>query len=869
MKYLYIKTIAFLITFLLAAIAGANDKISLSPLPCEIISLDNGMKVILSEKHDSSAVAVYAYVKTGGIYEGKYLGCGVSHYLEHLVSGGTTKNRTEQESNMLLKKTGDRVNAYTSLDHTCYHIKTTRDHWKTAADLISDWLANCAFDTNEVQREKGVIVQEIKMGEEEPGRAMWKLFQETIFLKNEARIPIIGYEEDFKSVTRDEIIDYYSRRYVANNMIIVIVGDVYRSELDDVLKSTFAKVKRGRDMQWLLTPEPKMISSRKAVKRFNVQKAHVEIGFPSIKLNDPDLYSLDLFAKVAASGNSSPLVKKIKDEKQLVYSISAGSWTPSYVRGVFTISFTCDETNVNKAVEAILAELELMKNNPFDNKNIERARRQILVSHFSNLQTVGSIAGEIGGNMISLGDPNFGVKYIAELQKVTKNDLMHVAKKYFDTNAMVFVALLPEKNAVKKEIIEKIAKLENTFNFKKHSLNNGITVVTRANNSVPLVAFSLQLQGGLAYETIDNNGISALVAGMLTKGTPSRSADEIAQTIEQLGASLSYGANRDSISGSSRCLPVDVPTIIDLLSDTLLNSSFPKDELEKKKRLTLSAIAAQKESWSREGFNNFTEMFFENSPFAMQTIGSTGAVTRLDVEKLKKYHTKILQPSNIVIAVAGNFDETKIIKLLNEKIGGFNASASPMPKPTDISSIANNQIIKKTSPRSQATVVLGLQAPNTLSPERYPFLIMQKYISGFGGPLFRALRGENDLVYATFAFTVLEPEAGALVMMAQCYPENAAKVFNEMTNIAVEVSLTPLSEKSLMLAKNATLIPYQLNRQTIQSIAGSAAVWEYRGKGANFGKEFADRINDVTSKDILDFAKKYFDKWTCVMTMPK
>ncbi len=869
MKYLHIKTIAFLITFLLAVIAGANDKISLSPLPCEIISLDNGMKVILSEKHDSSAVAVYAYVKTGGIYEGKYLGCGVSHYLEHLVSGGTTKNRTEQESNILLKETGDRVNAYTSLDHTCYHIKTTRDHWKTAADLISDWLANCAFETNEVQREKGVIVQEIKMGEEEPGRAMWKLFQETLFLKNEARVPIIGFEEDFKSVTRDEIIDYYSRRYVANNMIVVIVGDVYRSELDEILKSTFAKVKRGRDMQWLLTPEPKMISSRKSVKRFNVQKAHVEIGFPSIKLNDPDLYSLDLFAKVAASGNSSPLVKKIKDEKQLVYSISAGSWTPSYVRGVFTISFTCDETNVNNAANAIIAELESLKNIPFDDEDVERARRQIIVSHFSSLQTVGSIAGEIGGNMISLGDPNFGVKYISELQKVTKNDLMRVANKYFDTNAMVFVALLPEKNSVEEISESKIVKAENTFNFKKHSLNNGITILTRANNSVPLVAFSLQLQGGLAYETKNNNGISALMAGMLTKGTPSRSADEIAQTIERLGASLSYGANRDSISGSANCLPVDVPTIVDLLSDTLLTPSFPKDELEKKKRLTLSAIVAQKDSWTREGFNNFTEIFFDNSPFAMQTIGSTAAVTRLTVEKLKDFHAKVLQPSNIVIAVSGDFDENKIVRLLNKKIGGFNSLTPQMIKPSDISSIAENQVVEKTSPRSQTTVVLGLPAVNLLSNDRYSFLVLKSYISGFGGPLFRALRGENDLVYATFAFPFLEPEAGALLMMAQCYPENATKVFNEMTNIAAEVSFTPLSEKSLMLAKNATLIPYQLNRQTIQSIAGSAAVWEYRGKGANFGKEFADRINAVTSKDILNFAKKYFDKWTCVMTVPK
>ena len=863
------KSIVLLSLFLFTAVAGANKDISLKPLPCEIILLDNGMKVILSEKHDSPAVAVYAYVKTGAIYEGKYLGCGVSHYLEHLVSGGTTKNRTEQESNILLKKIGDSVNAYTTLDHTCYHIKTTREHWQTAADLISDWLNNCSLITNEVQREKGVIVQEIKMGEEEPSRTMWKLLQETYFLKNEARVPVIGYEEDFKSVTRDEIIDYYSQRYVANNMVVVIVGDVYRNELDDVLKSTFAKINRGRDMQWLLTPEPKMISSRKAVRRFNVQKAHVKIGFPTIKLNDSDLYPLDLFAKVVASGNSSPLVKKIKDEKQLVYSISASSWTPSYVRGLFTIDFTCDETNVNTAAKAILLELESLKNNPFDVKDIERAKKQILVSRFSGLQTVAGIAGEIGGNMISLGDPNFGVKYVSELQKVTEKGLMRVANKYFNTNTMIFVALLPEKNSEKEKETHKKSSAADTYNFKKHKLKNGVTVVTRANDSQPLIAFSLCFQGGLAYETKNNNGISSLLAGMLTKGTETRSADDIAQTVEQLGAFLYYSATRDSINGSAQCLSGDESTIVDLLVDTLLNSTFPKDELEKKKRLTIAAIAAQKESWFREGFNNFAEDFFKNSPFAMQTIGSTNVVAQLNSEDLKSFYAKVLQPSNVVIAVSGNFDENKIIKLLNEKLGDFNASVPPLPKPKQINTIVENQIINKPSPRKQAIVVLGLQAPNALAPERYPFLVMQNYISGFGGPLFRALRGENNLVYVSFSFPLLEPEAGALIMMAQCFPENASKVFDEMTNVAAGITSIPLSDETLTHAKNATIIPYQLSRQTVQAMANSAAVWEYRGKGANFGKDFAKKIAKVNSKDVQSVASDYFKKWTCVMTIPK
>ena len=847
----------------------AYANIKLSPLPISAFTLDNGLKVIVSEKHDSPAVAVHAYVKTGSIYEGKYLGCGISHYLEHLVSGGTTKNRTEVQSNALLKKIGDRVNAYTTLDHTCYHIKTTREHWETAADLISDWLANCAFVTNEVAREKGVIVQEIKMGEEEPGRVMWKLFSKTFFLKNEARVPVIGYEEDFVRVKREEIIDYYSRKYAPNNMFVVIVGDVYPDEVQKVAQKTFAKMTRGRDAQWLLTPEPKIVSPRKAVKRFNVQKARVEIGFPTIRQDDSDLFALDLLSTVLTSGESSPLVKKMKNEKQIVYSISAGSWTPSFTVGAFTFNFTCEETNVDFATKVLLSQLENIKKNPPSEKNIQRAKNQILVSHFNKLQTVGGIAGEIGGNVLAYGDPNFGVKYVEGLQKVTAADLSRVAKKYFDTNSMIFVALLPEKNSetlIKKKSSEKSC---DTFNFNKHKLKNGITVVTRADDSVPLVAFSLRMPGGLVYETKNINGISSVMAGMLTKGTKSRSADDIAQIIEQLGASLSYGANRDSISGSARCLPNDVVTIIDLLADTLLNPTFPQEELDKKKRLAISAILSQKESWFREGFNNFSKIFFTNTPFAMQTVGSTGAVAALTSADLKKFHARVLQPENIVIAVAGNFNENELVKKLDEKIGGFNSTAKPLPKPKDFSPKLLDKIVKINSKRKQATVVLGLPAVDALSDEQYTFRVLKSYIGGFGGPLFRALRGEDNLVYVSFAFPFLEPETGALIMMAQCYPRNAQKVFYKMTNVAENVSVKLLTDEELQLAKNAALIPYQLDRQTIQSLAGSAATWEFRGKGANYGKLFAEKINKVTANDVQNFAKKYFKNWTCVMNISR
>ena len=148
--------------------AAVSARAELQPLPCTLITLDNGLRVVFMEKHDTPVVALRAYVHVGSVFEGEFLGCGISHYAEHLVCGGSTHTRPEEESGVLMKELGDEVNAYTTFDHTCYHITTTRTHWRTAAELLADWLANNALVSNQVAREKEVILQEIRMDEEDP-----------------------------------------------------------------------------------------------------------------------------------------------------------------------------------------------------------------------------------------------------------------------------------------------------------------------------------------------------------------------------------------------------------------------------------------------------------------------------------------------------------------------------------------------------------------------------------------------------------------------------------------------------------------------------------------------------------------------------
>jgi len=858
----------FIALFLLSFTVLAGSEIE--PIPYQNFTLDNGLRVVFLEKPDSPVVAIRNYVKVGAIYEDEFLGCGVSHYMEHIVSGGSTSNMTEKESNLIVKECGDNMNAYTTLDHTCYLMKTTREHWAKAAGRIADWVGNCSLDPKEVAREKPVIIQEIKMGDEEPSRVLWNLLQKNAFITSPLRVPTIGYEDNFVSITRDDLVKFYNKNYVANNMVLAIAGNITREELEPVLAETFGKIKRGYDRQWLLTPEMPILSPREEFIKFNVKNTHLKFAFPGVKADSPDLYALDLLARILSAGESSILTKKLKKEKQLVYSISAGNWWLSCANGLFIFNVVCDETNINKVTSALFNELEKLKNNPVDKKHIERARNQILVSHFRSLQSAEGLASSLGSDEISLGNPDFSVNYANKMRVVSTEDIMRVANKYFNTNTVVRVGLIPAKDEESQEkekaSTEKSGKV---FNFSVKTLKNGIRVAMQPDKSSQLISFSLHLPGGLVYETPENNGISSFLANMLKRGTKTRSADKIAETIDILGASLNYGASRNAVYGSAECLAKDSDTIVELLADTLINPAFPEDELEKQRRLTLAQIRSQRDQWVREAMLNFSENFFKGHPFAMSTLGTTNVVSNLTPKKLRAFHSQILQPSNIVIAVAGNFDEEKLLKKFERKFGKINAKAELPEKAGKTCPALDNNVHIEDTVRKQATVILGCEAPALFDDDAQTLQVIDGYLGGFGGPLFRALRGDDNLVYATFAFPMLEKEGGALLALAQCFPKNVDTVINKITNMLHNVAVKPVSENELALSKNSVLIPFEMSNETLDRLAVRASYWEYSGKGANYGNNIPSLINKISAGDIQKVAAEYLTNWTCVVTMPE
>ena len=194
-----------------------------------LASLDNGLTVIVQENHTAPVATVRCYVKnTGSAFEGRYLGAGLSHVLEHVVAGGTTVHHSEKEIENIIARFGGVTNAYTTNDHTTFFIDCPARNAMTAVELIADAMQHITFEPKEFARELKVVRRELANDEVDRGHVMGDMLDLTVYAVHPARHPVIGYLQVLNGTTNQAIIDFYHERYVPNNQIFVVVGDVPR-----------------------------------------------------------------------------------------------------------------------------------------------------------------------------------------------------------------------------------------------------------------------------------------------------------------------------------------------------------------------------------------------------------------------------------------------------------------------------------------------------------------------------------------------------------------------------------------------------------------------------------------------------------------
>ncbi|MCK5832573.1 insulinase family protein [bacterium] len=845
---------------------SASDMIKYPPV--RMWTLDNGLKVMFWENHLTPVISMRVGVKTGSQYEGKFLGAGISHNLEHVVSGGTTSRMTEKDYNDYLASIGATSNAYTTRSITCYYITGPSKEFPGQLHALSDWVSKCAFDEKELVREKGVITQEIYKGLEEPSRVMSDLLYKTAFQVHSVRYPIIGYIENFLRISRDDLIEYYNSFYSPDNSILTIAGDATLEEAQAYVDSFFGDWERKTHLLTAVPPEPAQLTARYAEVTASVKTSNMRVMWRGAERGDNDGYALDILTDILAEGRTSRLYKRLVIEEKLCNSIYASHYNPTTQPPMFTIGIgDFDYKQRDSILKIIDEEIRAVCDKGVEKRELEREKKLLVKNLMFENETVEDQTSSMLYSCLYYNRPTALDFLVPKYMDVQLQDIKRAAKKYLLPQTMNVVIVKPPT----EENIEEFAvKSEGKIEFTKHVLDNGLVIVAAENNSVPHFDVNIFFNAGLRYEPEGKTGVSNLLADYLmegVKGYPSR--DKLSEYIEWNGYDVETGGGNNSLSLDGTFLPMDLDAGIELLGKIAFEPVFPKESLERLKEKKLVSIQADANNWSREALYFYRKVYFGNHPYANNPSGTPETVASITRNDIIGFYNSYIQPGNCVIGISGPMPVDEIIFTLEKYFGKYDT------KPVAFKKHAPPQMrdkpethIKKTT-RGQVTLMLGFPAPNIYEEDRYALAKMQGFLSGMKGRLHDELRGVRDLVYLVWGSNFLGPEGGTFYVMTQTSPENFDTVKAVILREIERIKKGDFGDREIEQAAASIHEGFYRGRQKQKNHVFSAALDELYGLGYEYDYKYLDNIDKVTKDDIVAFANKYLNNPIIAILAPE
>jgi len=417
----------------------------------EQTELANGLRVLIVPMKTES-VTVMMLVKVGSRDEEEGVS-GVSHFLEHMVSKGTEKWRTAMEVNKVIDRIGGRYNAFTSYDQTGYWVKVAKKHLSVGLEFIFEEVFKALLPAEEIFRERGVILEELKMYEDNPMSKVGREFVSLVYSATDLGRWIIGTGESVKGIKREDFLKHVDKWYQPENMVLVIAGGVEEKDLKTV-RERFEKV-GGNKIKGEFKPV-KVKQTCPRVKLFYkpIKQAHFCLGVETFKRSDKDRYGLAVLNRVLGGNTSSRLWEEIREKRGLVYYV--GSHSDGFVdTGYLQAQAGCDVNRVEEAIKVTKAEFFKLsqKATMITDKELKMAKENIKGTFALELEDSQSVAGLLADDLLMEGKVRQVAEIVEKIDKVEKDEVLTVAKRVFDKSKLNLVVV----GSFKSE--EKFAKL--------------------------------------------------------------------------------------------------------------------------------------------------------------------------------------------------------------------------------------------------------------------------------------------------------------------------------------------------------------------------------------------------------------------------
>jgi len=868
--------------------------------------LDNGLTVLLRESRRAPVVELQIWAGVGSADErpGEE---GLAHFHEHMLFKGTERRGVGEVAGDI-EGLGGHINAYTSFDQTVYHATLPSASWREGLDVLVDAVRFSVFDEEEVQREREVVLEEIRRSDDTPGHVLGDLAFRECYRTHPYGQPILGPASNVAGFERSQVRRFFERWYTPDNLMVVAVGDFDANEVAAEIERRFADAPRGEAERSRPT-EPPGDGIRVAVLRRPFEGHRVDLSWPAARFQEREAIHLDLLAYVLGECESSRLVQRIREDAGLVDRIDAGAYTP-LDRGLFSIGFETDAARLLEATRRIIEETDRLRREPVGRAELERARVNFLASEQFERESVSGLASRIGSYEAMGGGWQRESEALEILKSATPDDLLAAAKRYLDPAGLTIAALLPDTTdealdgaALREAALQGLAAatapssvaaedeedpagggpsavrdapplrfgpLRTTADGAGERLDatlpNGLDVHVLRRPEVPIATLRLACPGGLLTETESTSGITRFLNAMWTRGTRSLSAADFARRVEGLAAEIDGFSGRNSIGLTLDTLSESFEPALALFSEALLEPGLDPAEIDRERRETLAALDRREDRLGQRAFQLFSRTEFEDHPYSLTVLGEREAIESFDAAALSRHAERLIRADRAAVAIVGDVDPEKVGRWISERLGGMPSGGPGLALPEVPARGVGVRESAQIKDRAQAHLVVGFRGVTLDDPDRHALEVISQLLAGQGGRLFLELRDRQSLAYTVSASNVEGLAPGYVSIYIATAPDKMdrarAGIFEEIDRL---VSAPPDPEE-LSRAIRYGSGSFAIDSQRSHARAAHIALDSIYGLGPDHTEDYPARIAALTPEDIHRVAKRIFRTDACTIS---
>jgi len=425
-----------------------NDSWRMNETSCQKSVIDGGIRVITEEIPYFKSVSIGVWVTTGSRDEHPNEN-GISHFIEHLLFKGTER-RTAFDIAREIDSVGGALNAFTGREHTCFYAKVLDKNMPLGIDLLSDIFLHPLLDPKDVEKERMVILQEIKMVEDAPDDLIHDLFNRVCWGNHPLGYPILGTSDLVQSFTRDQILRYYKDNYQPNRVIICAAGNLHHQEMVDRIGEAFRQAPGLQNHRERIKPQP--VATTNVWKR-DLEQVHFCLGSKGLQYNHSLRFSSYVLNSILGGGMSSRLFQEIRENRGLAYSVY--SYLPTYTdAGLVVVYAGTSEESLQEVLDLVLKEFKSLKTEPFKNGEVETSKEHLKGNLLLSLENSENMMTRLAKNEIYFNTYVPVGKILQEIEGVNEEKVRSLASELFNGNFCLTVLGPVDGNGIKKQLLK-------------------------------------------------------------------------------------------------------------------------------------------------------------------------------------------------------------------------------------------------------------------------------------------------------------------------------------------------------------------------------------------------------------------------------